>query len=430
MLGTLWLDTSNGSLPAIRVNDGVQWVNCIVVDASNHRPRFILDADLDTYIEGTGVDGGGRIVSESAQIVGINSSGISVGTATPAVSIDCAGRTDAIQLPAGPDSAAPAPTRGRMRWSTTSNSVKVANGTSWGALSGGGSGVASLGAIPNVTIVNQQSGQALVAFGTANWTNGTIGSAGLSAGAVVSTTIGTAAVTQNAVAPSAIDGARIAANSIALRELDTTHSATSIPNTRALVVVGAKAGVDSKIGYLPVAGLNEYSERGGYAFTSTPVSGHTQSLGTTGVDEITIWISNMGVAAAGYTLIRLGAYFNNSSNWDWESSWSSKEARSTSNIVSMSRNGDAGAIWFGHENTSQKINAKIDVRSTVGGYDVVATAARRTTGEAEIATLVGHIGLPSSQRFLHWIGIAAAEADLSSGSVVGGSWRWQSVNHA
>ena len=103
-LGTQWLNTQNGSFPVVEVHDGTGWVSCIVVDATNHRPRFILDADHDTYIEGTGVDGGARLVSESSQIVGINSSGISIGTGTPAVSIDCAGRTDAIQLPAGPDS--------------------------------------------------------------------------------------------------------------------------------------------------------------------------------------------------------------------------------------------------------------------------------------------------------------------------------------
>ena len=400
VLGTLWLDTSNGSLPAIRMNDGIQWVNCIVVDASNHRPRFILDADLDTYIEGTGVDGGGRIVSESAQIVGISSSGLSIGTATPAVSIDCAGRTDAIQLPAGPDSSAPAPTAGRMRWSTTSSSIKVANGTAWGALTGSGSGVASLGSIPGVTLTNQLSGQALVATGGTNWVNGTIGSAGIGTGVVGSTHLAAGAVTHAALGTRVVEGENVASGTLLTSHLGVTGSAASVGQI-------PTAQADGSVAWVSNAYNNTRRIVGGYSIPSGRVGYISDTVASAGLTEIHINLSelqfrNAGnpLAARGFTRLRFNAPVGNqSSRYEWSAYWSNFSAgtRNIDDIVIMGpRAADTDyVILLGHQNHNQYISARIILRLLGGAWNVFANISRRTTSDADMETLMGAFTLPS-----------------------------------
>ena len=404
-LGTLWLDTSNASFPTMRVYDSTAWSNVAVIDATNHRTRFVLDADKDTYIEGTGVDGAARIVSESAQIVGINSSGISVGTATPAVSIDCAGRTDAIQLPVGTDAQAPAPTAGRLRFSSDSTSLKVGNGSAWTEVSGSGGGVDDLDDISNVQIASQVAGQALVSTGTAHWANGTVGSAGLSAGAVVSTTIGTGAVLGTAIADGAITATHLAPQS-------------GSPTAGDSVIVGTG-------GEFLFANRN-LRQVGSLSFSVSNPSFTVTATAFNDPDRITVYLLGVGLQAAGFFVIRLGA----GTDYDWDNVSFSKDGADTSNIVSFYRDSsDVGHILCGMESANTRISGKVTFeRSDASNHyfmraDIMRHATTDTGNGRDGEQIFGVAQTGARANVVHAYGIDSAPPDINIVNVTTGYCR-------
>lgn len=128
VVGMAWLDTSNQTRPVIKLYDGSQWVHWAVLDTSNHRMRLILDADRDSYVWSPS-DGVLEFVSESVGAVRLSGAGIGLGSTTPTLAMDLSGKTNALGLPVGTTAQEPAASEGRVRFDSTLDRLRVADGT-------------------------------------------------------------------------------------------------------------------------------------------------------------------------------------------------------------------------------------------------------------------------------------------------------------
>ena len=130
-LGFLWLDTSTSSVPVIRVRDGSQWVGLIAVDKASHKPRFVMDADRDSYLS-AGDDGEILFTAEGTVAANFSGSGITLGTSTNGgIALDLSHKTDALAFPKGPTNQRPSADKGRGRWNSTIDRLEIGNGSTF-----------------------------------------------------------------------------------------------------------------------------------------------------------------------------------------------------------------------------------------------------------------------------------------------------------
>ena len=133
VVGQRWLDTSNLTRPVVKIYDGSQWVQWAVLDTANHRMRYILDADRDSYIWSPS-DGVVEFVSEGSAAMRFSGAGIALGSTTPTIALDLSSKSTALAVPSGPDNGAPTATAGRLRHSTTRSRLTVGDGTNFKAV--------------------------------------------------------------------------------------------------------------------------------------------------------------------------------------------------------------------------------------------------------------------------------------------------------
>lgn len=124
--------------------------NSIYLYDSTSNDRLVLDLDASDNIKiATGTSTGDRGITfftENSEKMRIDSDGnVGIGTDQPEVSLDLGNNTDALQLPAGDNTARAAitnPFGGMIRYNTTDNQFEGYSGVgaagSWGALGGGG----------------------------------------------------------------------------------------------------------------------------------------------------------------------------------------------------------------------------------------------------------------------------------------------------
>ena len=285
--------------------------------------------------------------------------------------------------------------------------MKVANGSTWGALTGGGSGVSSLGAIPGVTISNQLSGQALVATGGTNWGNGAVGSSGIGAAAINSTHFSAGAVSHAALGTRVVEGENVASGTLLTSHLSVTGSAAHTGDIPA-------AQANGSVEWITNAYNNTRRETGSRAFAagSTGFTG-TTSFSTT-LTEMHIYINdlqfqNLGnpLAARGYTRLRFDTFPNRQgSDYEWASYWSNVEfdTRSIDNIIEIGPAGPNadGLILLGHQNHNQQVAARIVLRLVGSIWTIEANVSRRTGRDSTLATAMGAFTLASGYRITNF----------------------------
>lgn len=126
--GCLWYDQRTSSVPVTRQWDGSQWVAIFAVENATHRPRFVMDADRDTYFT-MGSDGEVLFVSEGVVAAVFDSTGISVGDSAARGAGDFGAKTDGLYLPKGTTEQAGSADAGKTRWNSTAARMTVGDGS-------------------------------------------------------------------------------------------------------------------------------------------------------------------------------------------------------------------------------------------------------------------------------------------------------------